>query len=56
MVDLNTLKQAGVINKNIEFAKVVLSGKIERAVNSWPDGATKGARAAIEAAGGKIEE
>ena len=56
VVDLNTLKQAGVINKNIEFAKVVLSGKIERAVTVRGLTATKGARAAIEAAGGKIEE
>ena len=56
VVDLNTMKQAGVINKNIEFAKVVLSGKIERAVTVRGLTATKGARAAIEAAGGKIEE
>lgn len=56
VVDLNTLKQAGVITKNIEFAKVVLSGKIERAVTVRGLGVTKGARAAIEAAGGKIEE
>ena len=56
VVDLNTLKQAGVINKNIEFAKVVLSGKIERPVTVRGLSVTKGARAAIEAAGGKIEE
>ena len=56
VVDLNTLKQAGVITKNIEFAKVVLSGKIERPVTVRGLSVTKGARAAIEAAGGKIEE
>ncbi len=56
VVDLNTLKQAGVITKNIEFAKVVLSGKIERPVTVRGLTVTKGARAAIEAAGGKIEE
>jgi large subunit ribosomal protein L15 len=56
VVDLNTLKQAGVINKNIEFAKVVLSGKIERPVTVRGLSVTKGARAAIEAVGGKIEE
>ena len=55
-MDLNTLKQAGVITKNIEFAKVVLSGKIERPVTVRGLSVTKGARAAIEAAGGKIEE
>ncbi|MDX5299156.1 MAG: 50S ribosomal protein L15, partial [Gammaproteobacteria bacterium] len=56
VVDLNTLKQAGVITKNIQFAKVVLSGTIDRQVTVVGLGVTKGARAAIEAAGGKIEE
>jgi large subunit ribosomal protein L15 len=56
VVDLNTLKQAGVVTKNIEFAKVVLSGNIDRAVTVRGLSVTKGARAAIEAAGGKIEE
>ncbi len=56
VVDLNTLKQAGVITKNIVFAKVVLSGNIDRAVTVRGLSVTKGARAAIEAAGGKIEE
>lgn len=56
VVDLNTLKQAGVITKNIQFAKVVLSGSIDRQVTVVGLGVTKGARAAIEAAGGKIEE
>ena len=39
-----------------ERAKVVLSGEIKKAVTLKGVGATKGARAAIEAAGGKIEE
>ena len=56
VVDLNTLKQAGVITKGMQFAKIVLSGKIERAVTVRGVSVTKGARAAIEAAGGKIEE
>ena len=56
VVDLSTLKQAGVITKNIVFAKVVLSGNIDRAVTVRGLSVTKGARAAIEAAGGKIEE
>ena len=56
VVDVSTLKQAGVITKNIVFAKVVLSGNIDRAVTVRGLSVTKGARAAIEAAGGKIEE
>ncbi|MGL5286302.1 LSU ribosomal protein L15P [Aeromonas sp. RU39B] len=56
VVDLSTLKQAGVVTKNIEFVKVVLSGNIDRALTVRGLPVTKGARAAIEAAGGKIEE
>jgi len=56
VVDLNALKQAGFVTKDIQFVKVVLSGKIERPVTVRGLGVTKGARAAIEAAGGKIEE
>ena len=56
VVDLNTLKKAGLITKNIQFAKVVLSGSIDRQVTVVGLGVTKGARAAIETAGGKIEE
>ncbi len=56
IVDLNTLQAANVISKNVKFAKVVLSGEITRPVTVRGLKATKGARAAIEAAGGKIEE
>ncbi|WP_115717154.1 50S ribosomal protein L15 [Gallaecimonas mangrovi] len=56
VVDLNSLKEANVITRNIEFAKVVLSGAIERPVTVRGLRVTKGARAAIEAAGGKVEE
>ena len=56
VIDLNILKQAGLVNKNILRAKVMASGEITRAVNLQGIGVTKGARAAIEAAGGKIEE
>lgn len=56
VVSLATLKEAGIITANIQFAKVVLSGNIERPVTISGLKATKGARAAIEAAGGKIEE
>ena len=56
IVDLESLKKAGVIPVFAERAKVVLSGEIKTAVTLKGVGATKGARAAIEAAGGKIED
>jgi len=56
VIDLGVLKQAGLINKSIRRAKVILSGSLDRAVTLRGLGATKGARAAIESAGGKIEE
>ena len=56
VVTLETLKQAGLLTNNTKFAKVVLSGEISRSVTVQGLGVTKGARAAIEAAGGKIEE
>ena len=56
IVDLDALKKAGVIPVFAEKAKVVLSGEFKKAVTLKGVGATKGARAAIEAAGGKIEE
>lgn len=56
VVSLETLKAADLISANIQFAKVVLSGEINRAVTVKSLRVTKGAKAAIEAAGGKIEE
>ena len=56
VIDLNVLKAAKVIGPQIEFAKVMLSGEINRAVTLRGLRVSKGARAAIEAAGGKIEE
>ena len=56
IVTLETLKQAGLLVNTIKFAKVVLSGEISRSVTVKGLRVTKGARAAIEAAGGKIEE
>ncbi|TDR80282.1 50S ribosomal protein L15 [Paludibacterium purpuratum] len=55
-IDLLALKQAGVVNAVAITAKVILSGKIERAVKLRGLAATAGARAAIEAAGGSIVE
>ena len=55
VVDLDVLKAANIVSKNIRFAKVILSGEIATAVTLKGIGATKGAQSAIEAAGGKIE-
>ncbi len=56
VVDLEALKQAGVVPPEAERAKVVLSGELKKAVTLKGVAATKGARAAIEAAGGRVEE
>jgi large subunit ribosomal protein L15 len=55
VIDIDALKKAGVIPVFAEQAKVVLSGEIKRAVTLKGVGATKGAKAAIEAAGGTVE-
>jgi len=55
LVDLPALLKAGVVPPGTERAKVVLSGALARAVTLKGVAVTKGARAAIEAAGGKIE-
>lgn len=56
VVSLETLKAANIITKDIRTAKIVLSGEIARSVTVKGLRVTKGAQAAIEAAGGKIEE
>jgi large subunit ribosomal protein L15 len=56
IVSLETLKAAGVLRKDVRFAKVVLSGEIAKSVTLKGLKATKGALEAIEAAGGKVEE
>ncbi len=56
VVDIHALKDANLISRNIETAKIMLSGEITRSITVRGLGVTKGARAAIEAAGGKIEE
>ncbi|MDD2914093.1 MAG: 50S ribosomal protein L15 [Gallionella sp.] len=55
-IDLLALKQAGVVHANALTVKVILCGEISRAVKLQGLLATKGARAAIEAAGGSIAE
>lgn len=54
-VTLASLKEAGLIRNDILFVKVIKSGEINRAVTVQGIKVTKGAREAIEAAGGKIE-
>lgn len=56
IVDVETLKQADVISANIKRVKIFASGEVKKAVTVKGVAVTKGARAAIEAAGGKIEE
>ena len=56
VIDLDALKKAGVVPVTAERAKVVLSGEIKKAVTLKGVAATKGAQAAIAAAGGKVEE
>ncbi len=56
VVDIHTLKNAGLITRNIISVKIMLSGEISRKITVRGVGVTKGARAAIEAAGGNIEE
>ncbi|UYM13912.1 50S ribosomal protein L15 [Endozoicomonas euniceicola] len=56
VIDLAALKAANLIGGSILRAKVVLSGELNKAVTLKGLAATKGARAAIEAAGGKIED
>jgi len=55
-IDIKTLQDANLISRNIKRAKVIASGKIEEAVTLKGIKVTKGAREAIEAAGGKIED
>ncbi|WP_456406306.1 50S ribosomal protein L15 [Thiolapillus sp.] len=56
VVDINALHEADILPRTMKRAKVILSGEINRAVTVKGLRATKGARAAIEAAGGKVED
>jgi large subunit ribosomal protein L15 len=56
VIDLESLKKANLVPSAAMAARVMLSGEIKKAVTVKADiGVTKGARAAIEAAGGKVE-
>ena len=56
LVDMDALHRADIVPTGVTRAKVILSGSIDRAVTVRGIGVTKGARAAIEAAGGKVED
>lgn len=53
-ITLDVLKEAGIVSRRALGAKVILSGKLERKVSLKEIGASKGARAMIEGAGGSI--
>ena len=55
-IDLLVLKQAGIVGAGIRAARVYLSGELGKAVKLRGIAVTKGARAAIEAAGGSVGE
>ena len=55
VVDMAALLAADIIHGGIERAKIILSGEVEKSVTVRGIRVTKGAKAAIEAAGGKIE-
>jgi len=56
VIDLDALKAADLIQQGMKRAKVFVSGELTKAVTLKGIAVTKGARAAIEAAGGKVED
>ena len=56
VIDLEALRSADLINQDVTRARVFLSGELSKAVTVKGLAVTKGAREAIEAAGGKVEE
>ena len=56
IVDLETLKAANVISRNIERVRVFASGEVRKSLQLKGIAVTAGARSAIEAAGGKVED
>jgi len=54
-IDINVLKQAGVVPKTVLAAKIILSGNVNRAIKLQGILVTKGAKAAIETLGGSVE-
>ena len=56
VIDLDALKQDNLVPRSVKRVKVIASGSIDKAVRLKGIQVTKGARAAIEAAGGSIED
>jgi large subunit ribosomal protein L15 len=56
VVDLDSLKRAGIVHQQAKRAKVIMSGKLAKAVKIRGLALTAGARKAVEAAGGSIQE
>ncbi len=56
VIDLAALKNANLVRRDTKTAKVFLSGELNKAVTIQGLGVTKGAREAITAAGGKVED
>jgi len=56
VIDLMALKAANIIPVQADLVKVIVSGELTKAVTLRGVAVTKGARAAIEAAGGKVED
>jgi large subunit ribosomal protein L15 len=56
VVDLDALKAANVLSRNVKRARIMQSGRVERPLTVKGLIVTKGARSAIEAAGGKVED
>ena len=56
VIDLDALKAADIVRDDVRRARVFLSGELSTAVTVKGLAVTKGARAAIEAAGGKVED
>lgn len=55
-IDLLALRTAGLIGSEIQRVKIIVSGKVEKAVHVKGLGVTRGAREQIEAAGGRVED
>ena len=55
VIDLESLRSAGLIKTRITRAKLIKSGSLDRAVTVRGIGVTRGARAVVEAAGGSVE-
>lgn len=56
VIDIEALKKADLVKENMKRVKVFLSGELTKAVTLKGIAVTKGAKAAIEAAGGKVED